>query len=213
MREAVIQVDPTEFADLGLEEFGLLCSEAGVRGVTQLVCTGPGGITAVQVERPFDEARLSALDYVEWWERVERETGVVYLLKLEIPDVPETVTPHHELGVSNRGIALTDHGFEISLVGPQESITRIVDESTDAGIPMELLALSDYSGSRDVLDSLTNRQYEIVRTAYDMGYYEVPRAVSTADIAQDLDVDRSTVSEHLQRAERNMMTAILGVTE
>lgn len=66
MREAVIQVDASKFAELGLEEFGLLCGEAGIRGVTQHVCTGPGGIMAVQVEQPFDEARLSALEYVLW---------------------------------------------------------------------------------------------------------------------------------------------------
>lgn len=213
MREAVIQIDPSEFMDLGLEEFGLLCSEAGIRGVTLLVCTGPGGIMTVQVQQPFDEARLSDLDCVEWWERIKRETDVVYLLEVEIPDVPNTATPYHELGVSNHGITLTDHGMKISFVGPQESITQIVDESTDAGVPMELLALSDYRGSRDALDSLTNRQHEIVRTAHAMGYYEVPRAASTAEIARDLDIDRSTVSEHLQRAERNLLTAILGANE
>lgn len=136
----------------------------------------------------------------------------MYLLELEIPDVPDTVTPHHELGVSNQGITLTDHGCEISLVGPQESITRIVDESTEAGVPMELCALSDYRGSRDVLDFLTDRQREIVRTAHEMGYYEVPRRVTTGAVADALDLDPSTVSEHLQRAERNLMAVILGET-
>jgi DNA-binding CsgD family transcriptional regulator len=209
MREAVIRVEGSEFSDLGLEEFGLLCGEAGIRGVTQFVCTGPGGIMAVQVERPFDEERLSALEHVPWWERVEHEAGVV-LLEVEIPDVPDTATPHHELGVSNQGITLTDHGFEFSLVGPQESITQIMDESTEAGVSMELRALSDYRGSRDVLDSLTDRQYEIVRTTYEMGYYEVPRAVSIAEVAAELELDPSTVSEHLQRAERNLLTQLLG---
>jgi hypothetical protein len=210
MREAVIRLDHSESTDLGLEEFGLLCGEAGIRGVTQLVCTGPGGIMAVQVERPFDEERLAALEYVPWWERVEHEAGVVYLLEVEIPDVPDTATPHHELGVSNQGMTLTDHGLEISLVGPQESITQIVDESTETGVSMELCALSDYRGSRDVLDSLTDRQHEVVRIAYEMGYYEVPRAVSITAVAAELELDPSTVSEHLQRAERNLLGQLLG---
>ena len=39
-----------------------------------------------------------------------------------------------------------------------------------------------------------------------MGYYEVPREASTADIAAEIDVDPSTVTEHLQRAERNLLS-------
>lgn len=210
MREAVIRLDHSEAANLGIEEYGSLCAEAGIKGVTQLVCTGSGGIVAVQVERPFDEERLSALEYVPWWERVEQETGVVYLLELEIPDVPDTVPSNHELGVSNQDMTLTDRALEISLVGPQESITEIVDRATETGASMELCGLSDYRGSRGVLDSLTDRQREIVNTAFDMGYYEVPRSVSTAEIAAELDLDRSTVSEHLQRAERNLLAEILG---
>jgi hypothetical protein len=210
MREAVIRLDHSESVALGIEEFGLLCGEAGIRGVTQLVCTGPGAIMAVQVERPFDEERLSALEYVPWWERVEHEAGVVYLLELEIPDIPDTVPPNHELGVSTQEITLTDHGLETCLVGPQESLTQIVDGTTETGVSMELCALSDYRGSRDVLESLTDRQHEIVRTAYEMGHYEVPRSVTTAEVAKEFDLDRSSVSEHLQRAERNLLSAILG---
>lgn len=210
MREAVLRVEGMDISDLGIEEVGLLFGDAGITGFTLLVCTGPGGILAVQVEQPVVEERLSVLEYVLWWERVEHEAGVVYLLELEIPNLPDTATPHHELGVSNQGITLTDHGFEISLVGPQESITQIVDESTEAGVSMELCALSDYRGSRDVLDSLTDRQHEIVRTAYEMGYYEVPKAVSMAAVAAELELDPSTVSEHLQRAERNLLGHVLG---
>ena len=45
--------------------------------------------------------------------------------------------------------------------------------------------------------------------AYEMGYYEVPREVSTADVAAELGVDASTVTEHLQRAEHNLLARYL----
>jgi len=56
------------------------------------------------------------------------------------------------------------------------------------------------------LDPLAERQREVLRTAYEMGHYDVPRGVSSADLAAELDVDASTVAEHLQRAERNLLT-------
>jgi predicted DNA binding protein len=42
-----------------------------------------------------------------------------------------------------------------------------------------------------------------------MGYYEVPKEVSADEIAAELNLDSSTVNEHLQRAERNLLEQIL----
>ena len=42
-----------------------------------------------------------------------------------------------------------------------------------------------------------------------MGYYEVPKEVSADDIAAEIDLESSTVNEHLQRAERNLLGRFL----
>jgi predicted DNA binding protein len=39
-----------------------------------------------------------------------------------------------------------------------------------------------------------------------MGYFAVPREVSTDEIAGELGLDSSTVAEHLQRAEKNLLS-------
>jgi predicted DNA binding protein len=49
----------------------------------------------------------------------------------------------------------------------------------------------------------------VLETAYDLGFYEVPRQASTEDVAGELDIDPATASEHLQRAERNLLTSQL----
>jgi len=46
----------------------------------------------------------------------------------------------------------------------------------------------------------------VLETAYDLGYFEVPRDTTADAIAQRLDLGRSTVTEHLQRAERKLVT-------
>jgi predicted DNA binding protein len=70
--------------------------------------------------------------------------------------------------------------------------------------------LRDYRIQETPLDALTDRQQEVLQVAYDLGYYDVPRRSSTAEIASELDVDDSTVAEHLQRAERNLLKTLLG---
>jgi predicted DNA binding protein len=80
---------------------------------------------------------------------------------------------------------------------------------TDAGMTVTLERLTEYDGPRTTADTLTERQREVVRTAYSMGYYEVPRSSSTEDVAERVGLDPSTVAEHLQRAEQNLLGEIL----
>jgi len=55
--------------------------------------------------------------------------------------------------------------------------------------------------------SLTERQREVVRAAVELGYYEVPREATLDDLAAALEVAPSTVSDHLRKAEAELMTA------
>ena len=48
---------------------------------------------------------------------------------------------------------------------------------------------------------LTNDQYEVLAEAARMGYFEVPRAASQADVAAELGITASSLSERLRRAQ------------
>ena len=79
-----------------------------------------------------------------------------------------------------------------------------------AGQNITLEKLRDYRIQETPLDALTDRQHEVLDVAYELGYYDVPRKSSTAEVAADLGVDDSTVAEHLQRAEHNLLESLLG---
>lgn len=209
-REAVVRIPTWKYAHPSLEAFVSLCREAGVKQWRPIICTGPGGIVVIQVEQPFDEEQLSTLEYVAWWERTNQATeDIGYLIKLNIPDLVNELPTLHKLNVSNQRITVHSHGLDISFVGNQEKLSYVIGKYIDAGIPMDLRAMTDYHGPTGVHDTLTHRQREVVRTAYEMGYYEIPRRVSTVDVAAELELDQSTVSEHLQRAEHNLLTHVL----
>ncbi|WP_254536473.1 helix-turn-helix domain-containing protein [Halomarina litorea] len=61
----------------------------------------------------------------------------------------------------------------------------------------------------DALPPLTERQREVFTTAYDRGYYEIPRETSTAAVAEAVGVERRTAEEHLRRAENKLATALV----
>lgn len=77
------------------------------------------------------------------------------------------------------------------------------------GFEPTLQKIQSYRIKNKPLDSLTNRQREVLEIAFDHGYYDVPRSTSTKELAADLGLDDSTVSEHLQRAERNLLSTVL----
>ena len=56
---------------------------------------------------------------------------------------------------------------------------------------------------------LTERQLEVLQTAYRMGYFERPRGANATDVAADLGVDPSTFSEHLAAAQRKLLGDVL----
>lgn len=56
---------------------------------------------------------------------------------------------------------------------------------------------------------LTDRQLEVLRTALEMGYFERPRRANASEVADALDINPSTFSEHLAAAQRKLLGDVL----
>jgi predicted DNA binding protein len=57
--------------------------------------------------------------------------------------------------------------------------------------------------------ALSNRQAEAITAAWDEGYYETPREVTTTALAAAMGIDRRTFEEHLRRAEAKVVGALV----
>ena len=56
---------------------------------------------------------------------------------------------------------------------------------------------------------LTDRQAEVLATAYRLGYFDRPRGASGGDVADALDISPSTFAEHLATAQRKVLADVL----
>ena len=56
---------------------------------------------------------------------------------------------------------------------------------------------------------LTDRQREVLRTAYRMGYFEYPGGSNATTVADELDIGLSTFSEHLSAAQSKLLADLL----
>lgn len=65
------------------------------------------------------------------------------------------------------------------------------------------------SGVRQVLRThLTDRQLDVVQTAFEMWYYDWPRRSTGEDVAAALGIASATFSEHVRTAERKLLAVL-----
>lgn len=206
LREARVSISSSDFEAIGLEGLVSLWSDAGLRSVEAVGCHGRGAVVEVEVERPLDADRLASLERVDRWEHLcEAGAPERYVVEFTAPRFPPSLADRRADLLGTCDPELDEHGITTSLVGPQRAIAEVVGEYEAVGVSPDLRRLGSYRGHERPMDALTERQREVLRTAHGMGYYDVPRDVSAEDVAAELGIDGSTVVEHLQRAERNLL--------
>ncbi|WP_254524964.1 helix-turn-helix domain-containing protein [Natrinema caseinilyticum] len=100
-------------------------------------------------------------------------------------------------------------GLCVTMIGDVKSFQKAIPDVPD-GIRLKLLKTGTYEPDTDRLFSqLTDRQQEILRTAVDMGYYDVPRAVTHEDIGDELGCTGGTVGGHLRKIESKLLSQIV----
>ncbi|RKD89152.1 helix-turn-helix domain-containing protein [Halopiger aswanensis] len=77
----------------------------------------------------------------------------------------------------------------------------------DRGVSFRVTQLYDSAVSDDGTYFLTEEQREILLLAYESGYFDVPRGITQDDLAEQLDVTDSAVSQKLRRAIATLIAA------
>lgn len=207
MREAIITLSDAEIEKLGFGDLVSHVRNAGIRDIQMLEDEGYTCAPQVEVEDRLDGTLLDSLDCVDEWELLtEKVNSFVYLFELTATGLPEEIATDYEQVIGTCTPNINERGVLLSFVGSQEAIRDVLRHYEAADITPNLRKLAEYQGGQHTLDTLTNRQLEVIRTAYDMGFYEIPREASTEEVATRLGLEPTTVSEHLQRAERNLLT-------
>ena len=114
-------------------------------------------------------------------------------------------------------------GVEVTLTLPRSADVRLLIEALEERYrEVELRARRERNSpergseafSASVTDRLTDRQREVVRTAYRSGYFEWPRASTGEEVAETLDITQPTFNRHLRTTERTLFSLLFdGVGE
>jgi DNA-binding CsgD family transcriptional regulator len=146
--------------------------------------------------------------------RVGYETDREVLFQLTIPGQCIAVTVE-EAGALPQSIVAADGTGRVTALVPDGVVSRDVVESIGERHPtLELVAHRRREVSAPVFTAtglrqsvrrrLTERQWEVLRTAYRNGYWERPRQSTGEEIAEELGISSATFSQHVRSAHRNL---------
>ena len=101
--------------------------------------------------------------------------------------------------------------MKVEMIGKENEIKKLVHYANKWGDnSFKILGLTSIDAKGEsLLSKLTSRQRQILLTGYALGYYDVPRRISSDDLSRHLNVDKSTVVEHLRKAERKLIGSII----
>ena len=189
----------------------------------------------------IESLTVSSTEAFDPEELVEPISGVTLFDAQSIPTGPSGVTIQRMTLLANESfpfilgvilrreaipnrIVLNGDRFEVVVtVQDWDRFRSLADDVQDVLGTFDLQSVNKIEQSGEPLDSgrlsevlvtkLTDEQLVVLETAYNLGYFDVPRKVSAEDIAEELGIAQSTFSERLRVAERNLLGLIYGSNE
>ena len=179
------------------------------------------GETNAEVEQLLDEIRESehAGEVLELQERFGRARdapgNVVREFFLEY-DPNDMVCPTLlEYGFVHSAPVRIEGGreeWQVCFTGDRSGIESALDGvRQDAGAEVSIASITGSNSGTPLtereqrLDSLTPTQREVFEQAREAGYYEWPRGCSTRELADRVGVSKTTLLEHLRKAESKLL--------
>ncbi len=94
----------------------------------------------------------------------------------------------------------------------QETFDSLSDQYDEVGLERVVRSADEMEDEKYVLvdaDSLTDRQHEVLETAHRMGYFDHPKGANATEVAEELDISRTTFSEHLSAVQKKILTEVV----
>ncbi len=181
--------NPTEkVPDLSLRVFGISCEEQTAYGITKMTGTNEEKKRFYDAVRnhPYTlETKKKTNDC--FFIRIKRDTAF-YTKLIENNYIPENIVNIQD------GIE-TEKLFGFSKKALMNSLNKIKEERE-----IKIVSVQPFAGYE-----LTSKEQELLNLAIKRGYYELPRKTYIIDLANELDLKKSTIADRLRRIEKKII--------
>jgi len=103
-----------------------------------------------------------------------------------------------------------DERLKVSFMGDAKQVKALLELFEKGKMQHRVVSLTDAKVAlHSPLSSLTEKQRRVLVTAFELGYYDLPRKISSQELAKKLNLQSSTLVEHRRKAERRLLSGIL----
>jgi predicted DNA binding protein len=100
--------------------------------------------------------------------------------------------------------------WKMRLLAPDRTTIRRADEVlVGEGYTPQYETIGPLDGTRIRGPDLNQKHYETLVTAFEMGYYDIPRGISTSELAEVFDISHQALSERFRRAHKQLIDTAL----
>jgi len=103
-----------------------------------------------------------------------------------------------------------DGHVRVALLGSAKVVKEFLRTVEEAKLHYKVVSLTDAKfSSTSPLGKLTQKQQRVIISAFEMGYYDTPRRVSSEELARSLNIAEPTLVVHRRKAERRLLAEVL----
>jgi hypothetical protein len=110
-------------------------------------------------------------------------------------------------------VVFRDDCLTFSMIGSPADFHTFVSDAGEKRWGLEILSVSEYNPSvAGIFDVLTPKQKEILLEAYRRGFFDHPRRINAGELAERMGMHKTTLLEHIHKAENRLIGHILEQT-
>lgn len=100
---------------------------------------------------------------------------------------------------------------QFGVIGSPEELNNILKTAKEIGWGFEILSIQKYDPlDLNAFSKFTKKQKEILLLAYDNGYFDHPRKINAEQLARKIGIHKTTLLDHLHKAEKQLIRNIIG---
>lgn len=133
-----------------------------------------------------------------------------YFVKGKVETLHPGFGHHISDGYVTTPFEVRNGNLRLTVIGDTAQARNFLRDAERMGVHYRVISLTEaVFSSSSPLSCLTERQREVLTTAYELGYYDRPRRISSKKLAERLGLSSSTLVAHRLKAERRILAAVL----
>jgi len=158
---------------------------------------------------PAEGSKIGGITFIEVLEEWSTDFLTHHLIVLEFDtDLVSPYFSNNDMTIMSGTNYTPSEGLVLQVTGRQSSLLRLL-KGIRSRMAVERVTTAKKSEGIS-LDGPTLQQHFIIRTAFDNGWYEVPKKISIRSLANKLGLSKSTLADQLVKAEGLVVSGFLG---